>query len=335
MKVLQVLVALNLGKESAYVHSVIAQVLIVLYQHKKQLPQWRMMLDNLGVFDEEAGEIGFGILARCVVGDTRASKFEHLNDMYCLVHEYMEVDAEVRACATGTLAKDSWRKTFKVDSPEVVGAASFLRLLTRRLAHGDAKVYDGSPSGWTSLQKGQSHQVNRGSRERMWVATTIAARVMTSLNRAKLKYISTSFGYQMRAVWPEFDDYDFGSDISEATVEYTTTDAGETDASSDEHPQIDEVEHKHDLVVQTPGKKVDYPATGSDDSDAERPGARDSTRKRRRSKLTSSPKSTPLKPIHREYCRVGEANITHKSHRERPGRAERKNDADFPMTQDY
>ena len=67
------------SRGGAYTQSIIMQLLIVLYQKKKNLPSWKMLSAELSMFNEEAGEITFSQLARSCIGDTQKRRFAHMN----------------------------------------------------------------------------------------------------------------------------------------------------------------------------------------------------------------------------------------------------------------
>jgi hypothetical protein len=83
---LQLLIILAENKSNTYIRSVIMQLLIILHQKQHNLPTWLILKSSLSLFNEEAGEMSFSVLSRCVVGDTIKHKLDYMNNMYCSIH---------------------------------------------------------------------------------------------------------------------------------------------------------------------------------------------------------------------------------------------------------
>ena len=76
------------GAYHSYQKSMMMQLLILMYQKKEDLPQWRMLVGSVSVYNEEAGELSFSVLSRVVLGDNLKAKFEHMDKMYKLTRTY-------------------------------------------------------------------------------------------------------------------------------------------------------------------------------------------------------------------------------------------------------
>ena len=71
-RMLQLLIVLSRGKSNVYAQSVLMQCLFLSHQKEHSLPVWTMFKRNMACFNEEAGEISFGMLARSARGGIRA-----------------------------------------------------------------------------------------------------------------------------------------------------------------------------------------------------------------------------------------------------------------------
>ena len=62
------------------------QLLVLLHQRANKTCACQMLEGSLSTFNEEGGEMTFGLVARCILGDTHARRFAHLNTIYNLIH---------------------------------------------------------------------------------------------------------------------------------------------------------------------------------------------------------------------------------------------------------
>ena len=154
IKLLQVLIILKRRPKTRshdYISPTIAHIMIVLYQKMNNLPVWTMLKHNMAMFNEEAGELSFSILSRCVLGDTTKSKFDHLSDMYSLIHTFRELDNDLRDDEEKTGPKVNWRTRVKPDSEEVTGTSGWLGQMLRKIQYNQVTEYNGEKKGFMSL----------------------------------------------------------------------------------------------------------------------------------------------------------------------------------------
>ena len=134
LRLLKLLIMLARQRSSDYVQSVIMQLLQLFYKMTKRLPSWNMLKDNMAVFNEEAGEISFSMLARCVLGDTQKRKIDHMSKLYTLLHTFIRVDEDMAADSSTKGKNKTWRRTIKPNSEAIVTTASFFNAILREMS---------------------------------------------------------------------------------------------------------------------------------------------------------------------------------------------------------
>ena len=77
-----------------YEGALILQLCLLCYYRSTNHPIWQMMKHNLSMFNEEAGELCFSVLARCTVKDTMKYSFSHLSDKFALIRPMSDMHVE-------------------------------------------------------------------------------------------------------------------------------------------------------------------------------------------------------------------------------------------------
>lgn len=91
-----------------------------------------MMKDNMAIFNEELGEIGFSILSRAVLGDHTTDEFDHMNKIYSMISMYRDIKNEVfRDNAVPTSL--SWRHQINRTGEEVLTVGLHFKRLIRQI----------------------------------------------------------------------------------------------------------------------------------------------------------------------------------------------------------
>ena len=255
-------------RQSSYIGGILLHLLVMMYQLKKKLPAWRMFASNPTVYNEEAGEQGFGILARCVLGDSQRGKFTHLNEMYTMIHMYMSVDRDIASDAPG-FAPSNWRKTYDMDSPEVVGTVSWLKLLFRRMRHNTCTVYDGTKSGFKNAATAGLHQEPRTATTSIFDVDRVPDMLTPLLARLQEKIRSLTWAARMTDVWPEFEHLPEPGEGRPVLAEMVPME-GNDDADEYVAQEIGNAQMESDADEEE--QDGQYASTDSD-SDAERPYA--------------------------------------------------------------
>jgi hypothetical protein len=103
---------------------------------------WDMMEGNMSMFNEEFGEIFFGILSRCVLGDHIKSNFEHMNDIYKLLPIYRSIRDEIMKDHDNSKHSLNWHHKIPVDSEEVTATVFFFKQMIRGIWEGTYDSYE-------------------------------------------------------------------------------------------------------------------------------------------------------------------------------------------------
>ena len=181
------------------------QILVLCHLADHNLPMWKMFTSCFQVFNEESGEICFSILARCVLGDTQKSKFDHLNEMYTLLHTYRSIDMDIKTDHFDNMPTGSWRKVIKPDCEEVLATTDWIKSTLRKLSHKSYLVYDGSLAAWKSAAQATQHMVPRLLVEPLTAVHDRDEILKTILEVAQRRFTTQTWGHCMRSVWPEFE----------------------------------------------------------------------------------------------------------------------------------
>jgi hypothetical protein len=205
LKMLHILIALKAKYEHDYNTSIIMQLLIVLYQKKQQTVSWQMLKDNLSVFNEEVGEMAFSVLARCVLGDGLKNKFEHLNDMYTLLHTYRELSDDIADDMDKTGPRASWRKRIDPEGEEATATLAWLKMCLRRIRHNKFTVYNGKASSYKDAAAAATRQITRPDKPVAWRPAEHPGIFDELIVKARKRFMDTDWGWGIREVWPEFD----------------------------------------------------------------------------------------------------------------------------------
>jgi hypothetical protein len=285
IRVLQVLICLDPKKGSTHYTRVITlQLLVLLYQERNKTPAWAMLINNFSVFNEETGELAFSVLARCVLGDSLKSKFDHLNNMYTLLHTYISLAEDVKNDMSLDVTAQAWRKKIMADSTEVLAVRAWFESFARRIRHNSWFVYEGE-TGYKNASTATRHQTTRGTAPPMFSENRITAGVEHVLAKCRKMLVDNRFGYQVSHVWPEFKDQvpvpapgalhpidDEGVTSDDSDAEYLPTDAQEEkqsrkrkdapDAKSDSDNDTDDEKHETPAEDVAPGPSMDTDARG-------------------------------------------------------------------------
>jgi hypothetical protein len=229
-------------KQGEYVRSLVAHLNILCCLESDDTSIWRMYSLDPACFNEVAGEDSFGVLARCVLGDTQKSKFKHVSDMYSLIHLYRQVNADTKDDIAGPLQEKKFTTgTFMVkeDSTEVVELAAFFRTTIREIMSNSFRIYDGSVLARTSKAKAQERMMRDEAPKQMLDLQASEAFVLAQLEKVK-KTVSGQFWLgQFRHVWPE------ANIVPEANANDERLGAGgplNTDSDSEATMDLDQVD---------------------------------------------------------------------------------------------
>ena len=316
IKVVQVMLVLHKGKGSTnYTRACLTQLLILVYQSKKKLPFWTMLKSNSACFNEETGELAFSVLSRCVLGDSSKSNFDHLNDMYALLHTYMALTDDIRDDFAKHGPTKNWRKVYKPDCEELEETVAFMRLTIRSIKHGKYKIYDGSDQSYERKDHAQRHLVNRKRKEPVFVEATLKTKFEHVIDRLVDLIGGSTWGVtHLSDTWPEFnilrDEY-----LDEGRVDYRDQDEGPQE-QDDEYEPEEEIFPNDKKRPRSDDVAHSSPERDVDDSDVDEPVNSKSPKRAAR-------KSRSDKIDGKEWGMVNDWNIVDDSRSNRRGRARR------------
>lgn len=244
MRLLNLFMMLSRGKGSTYIRGVIMYMLLILYSRSKDMPNWRILRQDLNAFNEEGCEISFSVLARSCLGDTNRHDVKHLSKLYKLLGMYSEVEDEVEGDIESTANMKSWRKKITSESAEVAATTSFFLARLRQIKHGQLTMYDGTLESYKKKTVADKKLIPfSGAKKELWMSDT-SERLEHHINECRRLYI-TDWGKELSDVWPGLNDpnEDEPEDPLTGVVEEEDSDASHQ--STQEHKN----EQKHNSPV--------------------------------------------------------------------------------------
>jgi hypothetical protein len=133
-----------------YIHGTIAQMCIYAHQKERKHVIWQMLQHDVGVANEEMGEISFALLSRCIMGDTIKHQSEHMQKMYRLLPLYrmcandFEEDLFISGGGTGYVY-------IKKTSPEVEAVVGHMKSFIRKICRNVKTSYPRKCCGKTGV----------------------------------------------------------------------------------------------------------------------------------------------------------------------------------------
>jgi hypothetical protein len=123
-----------------------------------------MFLNNCAIFNEECGELAFGVLGRSNAGDTKTADFNHLNFVFSNLRVYMNASQGMRASSGHSefVTPKSGRQCIKVESEEVQAVTAHMKSIIRALVSNKHRMYDGEKEGYRSSAAAHEHQLPLG-----------------------------------------------------------------------------------------------------------------------------------------------------------------------------
>lgn len=260
--VLQVLICLDPKTGSVpYTRAIMLQLLVLLYQSKANTVAWQMLVNNFSAFNEETGELAFSVLARCVLGDSTKSKFEHLNNMYTLLHTYIAISEDVRNDVSDAGPNQAWRKKIAADAMEVQSVRFWFEGFLRNLRHNSWTVYSGE-KGYPSSVAASNHQATRGTVQPMFTQERVDLGLALVLSKCRKMIVGNIWGYQVRHIWPEFNHPAPPLPAGAVSQLESSDDGDETDDEDYKPEDLHLEQHKSNKRKGAPHSEPD-----SDDSD--------------------------------------------------------------------
>lgn len=132
--------------------------MVLQYWIKNDHCAFQMMKSNMGIYNEEAGEMSFAILSRYVLGDSVKDNFDHMNKVFALLPVFRDIKNDVQT-DNNIRSSLSWRHQVKDNSDEVEAAGVFFKAVIRNIVQGRHTSYDGSVASMKNFQAARNHQV--------------------------------------------------------------------------------------------------------------------------------------------------------------------------------
>jgi hypothetical protein len=322
------------SRGGAYTQSIIMQLLIVLHQKAHNLPQWRILKTSLSTFNEEAGEITFSQLARCVVGDTQQRKLDHINQIYKLLHIYGELEEEHLADTHPNKKAESSRRKIPKDCETVDAVAQFMKTKFREMKQKKFLMYDGKESSYKSRLSATRNMIAYKTKVPFWVADPVAF-LRFNITKSCTKFFDTDWAGEYATIWPGCK---IPPEHHAIVPEGLPADFNE-EHSGDSGPDVPEPD---EVYVQPPkevrGKKKKRKSqkvwsSGEEDSASDHVSTDDPDEEPDDSKHDTIPGAPALapKPIGPTTCAINASNVMTMARGERAGRGVLRNNSSFPM----
>ena len=128
------------SKSHDYPKKILAYLLTLNYWRHHDMPVWKLMENNVCLFNEELGEMYYSILSRCVLGDNIKSNFDHMNKIFKLLPVYRSIREEMFQ-DNNNKQSITWHHKIPIDSQDVNATVFFYNRLIRYIVEGKHKSY--------------------------------------------------------------------------------------------------------------------------------------------------------------------------------------------------
>jgi hypothetical protein len=132
----------GMGTPHDYPKMMMCQLLSMSYWSSFDLPAWRMMQNNMCVFNEEMGETYYSVLSRCVLGDNIKSDFEHMNKIFKLLPLYKQVKDDMSSDVRDKMFSLTWHHNVDLDAEEITATSFFFKRLIKNIVDGSYRSYE-------------------------------------------------------------------------------------------------------------------------------------------------------------------------------------------------
>ena len=216
--------------DSPYAVANIHNLRVLLYHAKeRRLPFHKMLVNDVGLFSEEAGEISFSCLGRSVQGVHVADKLKFVTDAYKSIgifHEMRGFFDPVTERRTAALE----RSTISFESDEVKVVAMFFKSKLRELAAGQFSWYS-SQKAFKKNHDGERNNKTAGIRIPMDSRSALAALwpKVERLDRDWAGGFAHVFGYEA----PDEHPTDSSDDVIESDMDPGATSEADDQRVSD------------------------------------------------------------------------------------------------------
>jgi hypothetical protein len=263
LRIFHLLLILTHGRRADYTQSVLMQILMIAHQQSNGLPMWTILSHSLSCYNEEAGEIAFAMLARCVRGDSSRVFFEHMEKSFLLLHGYASTERIIKEHRSGVDEESvNWRRRIDPTGIPVQETTSFVRSTLRQIRFKTYKQYPrikkGKPKAYKKREEAMAQMVKYEKKAKSLWEVDVQAALETQIEKCKTKY-SKRWMARYVNIWPECKGL-----ASEPHVQPVTnlTDSSET---TEEEPIRAPLEGERQEVVLMPrGHRPQRNATNSE-----------------------------------------------------------------------
>ena len=218
------------GRSHGYPKIILSYLLILEHWRSTKYFLVDILKQDMSIVNEELGEISFSMLARCVLGDTVRSDFDHMNKMYKMLPVFTNLRRDVLEDMK-TQNSLSGRHQIKIDGPEVTAVAFYFNRMIQQVMDRSFRSYDGSVESFANSLSARNHLCTKFM-PRVWKGN-IEGYTKTLFTTIE-KDLHSKFLSEHHDIWPvpnipqqeEFDsqDYDDAKDPVEDLAEAKTGD---------------------------------------------------------------------------------------------------------------
>ena len=207
----------NSGTNRAHHYPKVMLAFMLVLQHWRETnyPGYTMMMNNMGVYNEELGELTFAILARSVLGDHTKDDFDKMNSLFRLLPVYRDVKADVVADNNASNSLN-WRHKIIKEGEEVRTTELFFKQAIRQMVSGTYTSYDGSVKSYSNAFNAGQHKTIPTNGAVFMSKTDLMSYVDRSMQLIK-DDMNTNFLYPYKHIWPECinpdDDFKHNTDV--------------------------------------------------------------------------------------------------------------------------
>jgi hypothetical protein len=271
-RMLHILFALN---DYAYSYAIVTSLLVWAHQKANNTAAWQVFMNNCAIFNEESGELSFGVLAGANVGDTKTANFNHMNELYSNLRVYMSASHGMRVSSGNSEFKNPkhGRNFIKKDSAEVEAVTAYIKSMIRSLRRNRHQMYSGEKEGYSNSVKAHCHQIPLCDVKHFLAPSFVGvfrSRAIKIDTKLRQRFLLTNPEYQTD--WPELAiaaELD-GQGFSESESE---EDFGEGEGAEDEIPiQVEENNQNADIQIEKNNRDKENHENDCEDNKHEKSG---------------------------------------------------------------
>ena len=188
------------SKSDPYPPAIVMHLNVLLFHREHNTCVWQMMLNHLNCFNEEQGEISFGVLGRAMGGAPTGRDIDTTRRLYVMsnvIRRYMLNFQD----DLGHLDQIRYYFTVTPEMDEVQAVGDRMITLIEDLAVNRFTWYEGTKASFKTLQQGLAHQEHRLEVEPLFKDDINDA--YQKLYKKAKKMTHSRWLEQFPGVWPE------------------------------------------------------------------------------------------------------------------------------------